>query len=60
MIIAFGFLTRRFRDPMIPPALCDRVHRRMAQELKQLDAGTIWEIKPLQTSEFEEKNESRR
>ena len=26
--------------------LCDRVHRRIAQELKQLDAGTSWEIKP--------------
>jgi 1-acyl-sn-glycerol-3-phosphate acyltransferase len=56
----------RFLDPEIPrhdddaTALCDRVHRRMAQELKQLDAGTIWEIKPPRTSEFEEKNESRR
>jgi len=27
-------------------SLCDRVHRRMAQELKRLDTGTIWEIKP--------------
>ena len=27
-------------------SLCDRVHRRMAEELKQLDAGTVWEIKP--------------
>jgi 1-acyl-sn-glycerol-3-phosphate acyltransferase len=41
----------RFLDPEIPGrdddagALCDRVHRRMAQELKQLDADTIWEIK---------------
>ena len=41
----------RFLDPEMPrpdddaDALCDRVHRRMAQELKQLDAGTIWEIK---------------
>jgi hypothetical protein len=41
----------QFLDPEIPrpdddaDALCDRVHRRMAQELKQLDAGTIWEIK---------------
>jgi 1-acyl-sn-glycerol-3-phosphate acyltransferase len=41
----------RFLDPEIPRpdddagALCDRVHRRMARELKQLDAGTIWEIK---------------
>jgi 1-acyl-sn-glycerol-3-phosphate acyltransferase len=41
----------RFLDPEIPrlnddaDALCDRVHRRMAQELKPLDAGTIWEIK---------------
>ena len=24
-------------------SLCDRVHRRMAQELKILDAGTVWE-----------------
>jgi len=30
---------------MTADALCDRVHRRMAQKLKQLDAGTIWEIK---------------
>jgi len=42
----------RFLDPEMPrpdddaDSLCDRVHRRMAQELKQLDAGTIWEIKP--------------
>ena len=41
----------RFLAPEIPgrdddaAALCDRVHRRMARELKQLDAGTIWEIK---------------
>ena len=41
----------RFLDPEIPrpdddaDALCDRVHRRMARELKQLDAGTIWENK---------------
>jgi 1-acyl-sn-glycerol-3-phosphate acyltransferase len=41
----------RFLDPEFPRpdddagALCDRVHRRMAQELKQLDTGTIWEIK---------------
>ena len=41
----------RFLDPEIPrhdddaTALCDRVHRRMAQELKQLDAGTIWKNK---------------
>jgi 1-acyl-sn-glycerol-3-phosphate acyltransferase len=41
----------RFLDPEMPradddaDALCDRVHRRMARELKQLDAGTIWEIK---------------
>jgi 1-acyl-sn-glycerol-3-phosphate acyltransferase len=41
----------RFLDPENPrpdddaAALCDRVHQRMAQELKQLDAGTIWEIK---------------
>jgi 1-acyl-sn-glycerol-3-phosphate acyltransferase len=42
----------RFLDPELPGAdddadsLCERVHRRMAQELKQLDVGTIWEIKP--------------
>ena len=24
-------------------SMCDRVHRRMAQELKLLDAGTVWE-----------------
>ena len=42
----------RFLDPEMPRPdddaglLCDRVHRRMAQELRQLDAGTIWEIKP--------------
>ena len=42
----------RFLDPECPrshddaASLCDRVRRRMAQELKQLDAGTIWEIKP--------------
>jgi 1-acyl-sn-glycerol-3-phosphate acyltransferase len=41
----------RFLDPERPrpdddaDALCDRVHRRMAQELKQLDAGTIWETR---------------
>jgi 1-acyl-sn-glycerol-3-phosphate acyltransferase len=41
----------RFLDPEIPgpdddvDALCDRIHRRMAKELKQVDAGTIWEIK---------------
>ena len=27
-------------------ALCDRVHWRIAQELKSLDAGTAWEINP--------------
>ena len=27
-------------------ALSDRVHRRIAQELKSLDAGTAWEINP--------------
>jgi 1-acyl-sn-glycerol-3-phosphate acyltransferase len=42
----------RLLDPETPrpdddaTALCDRVHRRMAQELKQLDAGTVWEIEP--------------
>ncbi len=41
----------RFLDPERPRAddtaasLCDRVHRRMAQELKTLDAGTIWEVR---------------
>jgi hypothetical protein len=24
-------------------SFCDRVHQRMALELKQLDAGTVWE-----------------
>jgi hypothetical protein len=39
----------RFLDPETPRpdddpvAFCDRVHRRMAQELKLLDAGTVWE-----------------
>jgi 1-acyl-sn-glycerol-3-phosphate acyltransferase len=39
----------RFLDPEMPRAddtaesLSDRVHRRMAEELKTLDAGTIWE-----------------
>lgn len=41
----------RFLDPETPRAddtaasLCDRVHRRMAQELNILDAGTVWEIR---------------
>ncbi|MGA2242169.1 MAG: lysophospholipid acyltransferase family protein [Verrucomicrobiota bacterium] len=41
----------RFLDPEIPhpdddaDALCDRVHRRMAQELNTLDAGTVWETR---------------
>lgn len=45
------FYRIRFLDPEPPRAdedagrLCDRVHRRIAQELKQLDAGTSWEIK---------------
>jgi 1-acyl-sn-glycerol-3-phosphate acyltransferase len=40
----------RFLDPEMPRpdddagGLCDRVHRRMARELKPLDAGTVWEI----------------
>lgn len=40
----------RFLDPEQPrpdddtDALCDRVYRRMASELKVLDAGTFWEI----------------
>ena len=39
----------RFLDPELPgagdtaTALSDRVHRRIAQELKSLDAGTSWE-----------------
>jgi 1-acyl-sn-glycerol-3-phosphate acyltransferase len=39
----------RFLEPEMPrdddddASLCDRVHARMARELKQLDAGTIWE-----------------
>jgi len=39
----------RFLDPELPQpgdtaeSLCDRVHRRMARELKSLDAGTVWE-----------------
>jgi len=42
----------RFLDLELPrpeddaEAMCDRVHRRMAQELKQLDAGTIWDTRP--------------
>jgi 1-acyl-sn-glycerol-3-phosphate acyltransferase len=42
----------RFLDPELPRtednagSLSDRVHRRMARELEQLDAGTIWEITP--------------
>lgn len=42
----------RFLDPETPrpdddaTALCDRVHRRMARELKQLDAGTRWDDRP--------------
>jgi 1-acyl-sn-glycerol-3-phosphate acyltransferase len=42
----------RFLDPEkaradnTADALCERVHRRMAQELKQLDAGTCLETKP--------------
>jgi 1-acyl-sn-glycerol-3-phosphate acyltransferase len=41
----------RFLDPEEPQAQddpltwCDRVHRRMARELKQLDLGTPWELK---------------
>lgn len=39
----------RFLDPETPQpedtaeSLCDRVHRRLARELKTLDAGTAWE-----------------
>lgn len=39
----------RFLDPELPRPedtaenLCDRVHRRMARELKTLDTGTVWE-----------------
>jgi 1-acyl-sn-glycerol-3-phosphate acyltransferase len=32
-------------------ALSDRVHRRMAQTLAELDAGTPWEIKPAKSHE---------
>ncbi len=45
-----NFYHIRFLDPEPPRAgedaaqLCDRVHRRLAQELKLLDAGTSWEI----------------
>ena len=41
----------RFLDPEPVRAdddasdLCDRVHRRMAQELRTLDAGTVWEVR---------------
>jgi 1-acyl-sn-glycerol-3-phosphate acyltransferase len=56
----------RFLDPEMPGtdddanSLCERVHQRMAQELKQLDAGTVWESNPPQTAidDFEEKNEN--
>jgi 1-acyl-sn-glycerol-3-phosphate acyltransferase len=47
-----NFYRIRFLDPETSRAgedagqLCDRVHRRMAQELKSLDAGTSWEIQP--------------
>jgi 1-acyl-sn-glycerol-3-phosphate acyltransferase len=46
------FYRIRFLDPEPLRAgedaarLCDRVHRRIVQELKVLDAGTSWEIKP--------------
>jgi len=39
----------RFLDPEFPrgddtaASLCDRVYRRMARELRTLDAGTVWE-----------------
>ncbi len=39
----------RFLDAELPQpddsaeSLCDRVHRRLARELKTLDAGTVWE-----------------
>ena len=39
----------RFLAPEMPDAgddpasLCDRIHGRMARELKKLDAGTVWE-----------------
>jgi 1-acyl-sn-glycerol-3-phosphate acyltransferase len=42
----------RFLDPELPrpgddaKSLCDRIHGRMARELKQLDTGTVWEQKP--------------
>jgi 1-acyl-sn-glycerol-3-phosphate acyltransferase len=47
-----NFFRIRFLDAELPhpgenaAQLCDRVHRRLAQELKQLDAGTSWENQP--------------
>lgn len=41
----------RFLEPEVPregddaASLCERVHRRMARELGELDTGTIWETK---------------
>jgi len=41
----------RFLEPELPRpednagSLCDRVYARMARELKQLDAGTVWDVK---------------
>jgi 1-acyl-sn-glycerol-3-phosphate acyltransferase len=43
----------RFLDPEplrpddAPSDLSDRVHRRMAQELRALDAGTVWEVRSM-------------
>ena len=45
----------RFLDQECPrpdddaDSLCDRVHRRMAQELERLDAGTVWEKAAVQS-----------
>ena len=47
-----NFYRIRFLDPEPPRAgegaaqFSDRVHQRMAQELRQLDTGTNWEIQP--------------
>ena len=38
------FLDAETRHPEdTAESLCDRVYRRMARELKTLDAGTVWE-----------------
>jgi 1-acyl-sn-glycerol-3-phosphate acyltransferase len=35
-----------FRPEDTPQSVSDRIHRRIAEELKRLDAGTVWEQKP--------------